>query len=425
MLCRSFVEFITVLTPLLSHRCPTQQRYINARARNTMARWKDNATMLAFPLILAYLMKLENQKRGFYSTLPLPASIPPAVPEGPPDLVPVLPPPAPPAPAPVAPPPAPAPTPTPAPAPTPTPEPAPKPDFEAAYARELTYPDWWPGTPAPNSIQHVPQITDLLDQANSLNVLDLYKDRLPGGKGPILLVKIDTNYADADLKEKAANNMAAAKQTLANFKQLKATVWNDIYAADRALINLIINWLDDIIKRTEIVQAARAQNDKAREAYEKAKAEADPAIQTNYLVSLQRTLGQGFVMAVLQQTQMVHIRESGTNNRILSTRAWGYEAGKKGVNIKENAGIVHQIDLLQLPINPREVETVNRKLLEAGIGEGNREYKITFVGNKGTLELDLGPPISIIDVPGDRPNSEIDDIGRNIRYSAGVVWTPN
>ena len=62
----------------------------------------------------------------------------------------------------------------------------------------------------------MPQITDLLDQANSLNVLDLYKDRLPGGKGPILLLKIDTNYADADLKEKAANNMAAAKQALAN-----------------------------------------------------------------------------------------------------------------------------------------------------------------------------------------------------------------
>ena len=72
--------------------------------------------------------------------------------------------------------PTPAPTPTPIPTPIPTPTPAPKPDFERAYARESTYPDWWPGTPAPNRINYSLKIKPFLNEANSLGVLDLYRD---------------------------------------------------------------------------------------------------------------------------------------------------------------------------------------------------------------------------------------------------------
>ena len=43
------------------------------------------------------------------------------------------------------------------------------------------------------------------------------------------------------------------------------------------------------------------------------------------------------------------------------------------------------------------------------------------VNKKVLIELDLGSPTSVTDVPVDRANSEIDDIGRNIRYSATVV----
>jgi hypothetical protein len=81
--------------------------------------------------------------------------------------------------------------------------------------------------------------------------------------------------------------------------------------------------------------------------------------------------------------------------------------------------------LLKLPINPREVVKINRRLLEAGIGENNEEYRLTFIDrntNNVALELDLGPPIAITNIPVDRPNSHIDDIGRNIRYSANVVF---
>jgi hypothetical protein len=37
------------------------------------------------------------------------------------------------------------------------------------------------------------------------------------------------------------------------------------------------------------------------------------------------------------------------------------------------------------------------------------------------IELDLGSPISIMDVDVDRPLSNIKDIGRNITYSATVT----
>jgi len=389
-----------------------------------MAKWWQSSSVVVYPILLALLLNADNRKRGINSTAPLYPPTPKPK-QGPaPELVPDLSPPTPPAPVVPTPAPTPAPTPTPAATPTPAPTQPTATYYEAAYARELTYPDWWPGTPAPNSIQHVPEIADILNQANSLNVVYLYKDRLgPGAKGPILLVEIDTNYADPDAKQAAATNMAAAKKTLAQFKDMKAQVYNDVYPADRALINLIIGWLEDIIKQTEITQAARIQNDKAQAAYEKAKAEADPSVQTNYLITLQNPVKTSILYEIINNTKMMHIRGATTKTQILSTGPWGPKSIIPASI--DNPGFIDQLDLTRLPINPREVVKINRRLLEAGIGENNEEYRLTLIDrntNKVALELDLGPPIAITNMPVDRPNSHIDDIQRNIRYSANVVF---
>jgi hypothetical protein len=82
------------------------------------------------------------------------------------------------------------------------------------------------------------------------------------------------------------------------------------------------------------------------------------------------------------------------------------------------------LDLLKLPIKPNQVVTVNRKMLEAGMDEYGSGYRLTFThrtNKKVMIELDLGSPISIMDVDVDRPLSNIKDIGRNITYSATVT----
>ena len=318
--------------------------------------------------------------------------------------------------------PAPTPTPTPEPVPTPTPEPVPTPtpeptwptkeDFKNAYALESTYPDWWPGSKAPNVINHHPLIVEMLNKANSLGVLELYQDKSAGFPlGPRLLLP----------PMRSEDNMKAAKQTLAQFKEMKAAVWADIYPADRQIVNLIINYLGGLIRKAEIINEARIQDAKARAAYEAAVAAAAPKVQTNYLITLQNPIEASILIGILNKTGKMHIRESGTNKAVLSTGPWGNNIKPKSSN---NDGYVDGLDLLKLPINPRQVDKVNRKMLEAGIDEYGNGYKLTFtdkVNKKVLIELDLGSPTSVTDVPVDRANSEIDDIGRNIRYSATVV----
>jgi len=280
--------------------------------------------------------------------------------------------------------------------------------------QDVTYPDWWPGN-------HSSQIKNILDEANSLGVMDLYKNRLGGNIGPILLVKIDTNFDDPVLQARAEQNMNAAKITLARFDETKLAVWSNIFASDRMLLNRIIDWLADMIKRAELRKAARTQNDKAAAARAAAVAAAAPAIQTNYLITLENPIEASILLGILNNTGMMHIRHSRSNYPVLSTGPWGSNIKTKSTN---NDGYIDALDLLKLPINPRQVITVDRKMLEAGMDEYGTGYILTFThrtNKKVMLELELGSPTSVAHVDVDRANSEIDDIGRNIRYSATVV----
>ena len=286
-----------------------------------------------------------------------------------------------------------------------------KEEFANAYALESTYPDWWPGTKAPNVINHHPLIVEMLNKANSLGVLGLYQDRSTGssGPGPRLLRP----------PMRSEDNLKAAKQTLAQFKEMKAVVGTDIYPADRQLVNLIINYLGGLIRKAEIIEEARIQNAKSRAEYEAAVAAAAPNVQTNYLITLQNPIEVSILIGNLNKAAKLHIRES-SKKYVLSTRPWGNNIIPKS---SKNDGYIDGLDLLKLPINPKKVDKVNRKVLEAGMDEYGGGFKLTFTDNKGKklIEIDLGSPTSVTDVPVDRANSEIDDIGRNIRYSANVV----
>ena len=260
----------------------------------------------------------------------------------------------------------------------------------------------------------------MLNKANSFKVIDFYNEKRQG-VGPRLLVQISTNFSDPVLRAKVAENIEAAKKTLAQFKEMRAAVSSDVYAADRQLINLIINWLDSLIVKAERRTAASIQNAKARAAYEAAVAAAAPQIQTNYLITLKNPVEASILIGILNDTGMMHIRKSHENYSVLSTGPWGN-------NIKPQStkgdGYIDRLDLLKLPIKPNQVVTVNRKMLEAGMDEYGSGYRLTFThrtNKKVMIELDLGSPISIMDVDVDRPLSNIKDIGRNITYSATVT----
>ena len=284
-----------------------------------------------------------------------------------------------------------------------------KEEFANAYALESTYPDWWPGTKAPNVINHHPLIVQMLNEANALGVLELHEDRKMGGLGPMFLRP----------PMQSEENLKAAKQTLTRFNEMKSKVWSEIYPADKQIFNLIINHLEYWVKRAEKIAADRIQNQKARAEYEAAVAAAEPDVQTNYLITLQNPIEASILIGNLQNTAKMHIRES-SKRYVLSTRPWGNNVIPKS---SKNDGYIDGLDLLKLPINPKKVDKVNRKVLEAGMDEYGGGFKLTFTDNKGKklIEIDLGSPTSVTDVPVDRANSEINDIGRNIRYSAKVV----
>ena len=284
-----------------------------------------------------------------------------------------------------------------------------KEEFANAYALESTYPDWWPGTKAPNVINHHPLIVQMLNEANALGVLELHEDRKMGGLGPMFLRP----------PMQSEENLKAAKQTLTRFNEMKSKVWSEIYPADKQIFNLIINHLEYWVKRAEKIAADRIQNQKARAAYEAAVAAAAPNVQTNYLITLQNPIEVSILIGNLQNTAKMHIRES-SKRYVLSTRPWGNNVIPKS---SKNDGYIDGLDLLKLPINPKQVDKVNRKVLESGMDEYGGGFKLTFTDNKGKnlIEIDLGSPTSVTDFPVDRVNSEINDIGRNIRYSAKVV----
>ena len=173
-------------------------------------------------------------------------------------------------------------------------------------------------------------------------------------------------------------------------------------------------------RRAEAIEAARIQNEKARAAYEAAVAAAAPNVQTNYLITLQNPVEVSILIGKLQNTAKMNIFEPLTKKMVLSTGPWGNNIIPKSSN---NDGYIDGLDLLKLPIKPNQVDKVNRKVLEAGMDEYGGGFKLTFTDNKGKklIEIDLGSPTSVTDFPVDRANSEIDDIGRNIRYSAKVV----
>jgi len=171
--------------------------------------------------------------------------------------------------------------------------------------------------------------------------------------------------------------------------------------------------------RAEIIEEARIQNAKSRAEYEAAVAAAAPNVQTNYLITLQNPIEVSILIGNLNKAAKLHIRES-SKRYVLSTRPWGNNIIPKS---SKNDGYIDGLDLLKLPINPKKVDKVNRKVLESGMDEYGGGFKLTFTDNKGKklIEIDLGSPTSVTDFPVDRVNSEINDIGRNIRYSAKVV----
>ena len=119
----------------------------------------------------------------------------------------------------------------------------------------------------------------------------------------------------------------------------------------------------------------------------------------------------------------MHIRKAHDNYAVLSTGPWGNNIIPQST---KGDGYIDKLDLLKLPINPNQVVTVNRKMLEAGMDEYGSGYRLSFTHRttkKVMIELDLGSPVSATDAPVDRPNSEINDIGRSIRYSATVTVT--
>jgi hypothetical protein len=205
----------------------------------------------------------------------------------------------------------------------------------------------------------------------------------------------------------AAAQAAYAAKEMARIKELKKG-----YAAAREAANAK--------RRAEAIEAARIQNEKARAAYEAAVAAAAPNVQTNYLITLQNPVEVSILIGKLQNTAKMNIFEPLTKKMVLSTGPWGNNIIPKSSN---NDGYIDGLDLLKLPIKPNQVDKVNRKVLEAGMDEYGGGFKLTFTDNKGKklIEIDLGSPTSVTDFPADRANSEIDDIGRNIRYSAKVV----
>jgi len=238
-----------------------------------------------------------------------------------------------------------------------------------------------------------------------------------------LLVQLVSSFDDPIIQGKVKNNLNAAKTTLAKFEQMKVAVWNNLYPNGKQLINRIINWLATMIRSAEIQTAAMIQNKKAADALKAAQAAAQPAIQTNYLITLENPIEASTLIGILNNTGMMHIRKAHENYSVLSTGPWGN-------NIKPQStkgdGYIDKLDLLKLPLKPNQVVTVNRKMLEAGMDEYGSGYRLTFTHRttkKVMIELNLGSPVSVTDVDVDRPNSEINDIGRNITYSATVTET--
>jgi hypothetical protein len=237
-----------------------------------------------------------------------------------------------------------------------------------------------------------------------------------------LLVQLVSPYLDDPIiQEKVKNNLNAAKLTLAKFEQMKVAVRDYLYPNGIQLVNRIIKWLADLIKKAELTTEGMLQNKRAADAKAAADAAAGPQIQTNYLITLKNPVEASILIGILNNTGMMHIRKSHENYSVLSTGPWGN-------NIKPQStkgdGYIDRLDLLKLPIKPNQVVTVNRKMLEAGMDEYGSGYRLTFThrtNKKVMIELDLGSPISIMDVDVDRPLSNIKDIGRNITYSATVT----
>jgi len=238
----------------------------------------------------------------------------------------------------------------------------------------------------------------------------------------VLLVQLVSPYLDDPIiQEKVKNNLNAAKLTLAKFEQMKVAVRDYLYPNGIQLVNRIIKWLADLIKKAELTTEGMLQNKRAADAKAAADAAAGPQIQTNYLITLKNPVEASILIGILNNTGMMHIRKSHENYSVLSTGPWGN-------NIKPQStkgdGYIDRLDLLKLPIKPNQVVTVNRKMLEAGMDEYGSGYRLTFThrtNKKVMIELDLGSPISIMDVDVDRPLSNIKDIGRNITYSATVT----
>ena len=205
----------------------------------------------------------------------------------------------------------------------------------------------------------------------------------------------------------AAAQAAYAAKEMARIKELKKG-----YAAAREAANAK--------RRAEAIEAARIQNEKARAAHEAAMAAAAPQVQTNYLITLQNPIEASILIGNLQKTAMMNIFEPRTKKMVLSTGPWGNNIIPKSSN---NDGYIDGLDLLKLPIKPNQVAKVNRKMVEAGMDEYGSGYKLAFTDNKGNnlIMIELGSPTSVTDFPVDRANSQIKDIGRNIRYSAKVV----
>ena len=202
---------------------------------------------------------------------------------------------------------------------------------------------------------------------------------------------------------------------------MKVAVRDYLYPNGIQLVNRIIKWLADLIKKAELTTEGMLQNKRAADAKAAADAAAGPQIQTNYLITLKNPVEASILIGILNNTGMMHIRKSHENYSVLSTGPWGN-------NIKPQStkgdGYIDRLDLLKLPIKPNQVVTVNRKMLEAGMDEYGSGYRLTFThrtNKKVMIELDLGSPISIMDVDVDRPLSNIKDIGRNITYSATVT----
>ena len=218
-------------------------------------------------------------------------------------------------------------------------------------------------------------------------------------------------------------NIISSKVTLADFEQRKRENWNNLYPNGKQLINRIIDLLAKRIKDAERKIKYFQESKKADEAYRAAQAAAEPATQTNYRIILENPIHVSILIGILNKTGMMHIRKSYENYSVLSTGPWGN-------NIKPQStkgdGYIDRLDLLKLPIKPNQVVTVNRKMLEAGMDEYGSGYRLTFTDKKTKkvlIEIDLGSPVSVTEVDVDRPNSEINDIGRNITYSATVTET--